>query len=334
MTNLAALTREKSPKSAQTTSENTQKDQRVYFSLYNLLKSKQALLVLATLLSGFILTSCSNDDDDDAMPQANLTLNINGLEDLGANYVYEGWILANGSPVTTGRFTVDAAGKLSQTSFAIASETLNAASAFILTIEPATGDDPAPSDVHILAGDFSGSSGSLTVSDPRALGNDFSTASGKYILATPTNDDPDDEYSGVWFLDNSSGSPLAGLSLPQLPAGWVYEGWAVIDGTPVSTGTFTRAQGSDDFSGFSGLNAGPPFPGEDFLTNAPAGLSFPTDIRGGAVVISIEPSPDNSPSPFLLKPLIHHLSADATVHSVFEMDKNSGTLPTGTFSRN
>ena len=29
------------------------------------------------------------------------------------------------------------------------------------------------------------------------------------------------------------------------------------------------------------------FPGEDFLINAPMGLSFPTDIMGGVAVISI-----------------------------------------------
>lgn len=332
MKTIAAPSGEKNPKIDQITPENDQKDQRFFSSLFDVMKNKHSLRILAVLLSIFVLTSCSNDDED-VMPQSNLTLNINGLEDLGSEYVYEGWILANGNPVTTGRFTADAAGKLSQTSFPVAAATLDLATAFILTIEPATGDDPAPSEVHILAGDFSGQSGTLTVSDPRALGSDFSTAAGKYILATPTNNHTDDEFSGVWFLDNSTGSALAGLSLPQLPAGWIYEGWVVVDGTPLSTGTFSQAQGSDSFSGFSGPNAGPAFPGEDFLTNAPAGLSFPTDIRGGAVVISIEPTPDNSSAPFLLKPLIHHPSADALVHTVLEMGKNLGTLPTGSFSR-
>jgi hypothetical protein len=295
------------------------------------MKFKKTFLVLTTMISSLVLVSCN--DSDVILPESNLSLSINGLEDLGADFVYEGWIMVNGSPLTSGRFTVNSAGELSQSNFPIPTETLIAATAFILTIEPAVGDDPAPSDVHILAGDFAGSSGTMKVEDPRAIGNNFSTAAGKYILATPTNNDMNDEYSGVWFLDNSSGSPTAGLTLPSLPNGWIYEGWVVINGVPVSTGTFSSVTGSDNFSGFSGPNPGPQYPGEDFLMNAPAGLSFPTDIRGGAVVISIEPVPDNSPDPFLLKPLVHNPTPDAAIHTVLTMNQNLNSIPTGTFKR-
>lgn len=74
----------------------------------------------------------------------------------------------------------------------------------------------------------------------------------------------------------AASGPTAGLTLATLPAGWKYEGWAVINGTPVSTGTFTSASAADDSAPFSGATAGPPFPGEDFLQNAPSGLTFPT----------------------------------------------------------
>ena len=30
----------------------------------------------------------------------------------------------------------------------------------------------------------------------------------------------DDEVSGIWFLSLASGSPMQGLNLPTLPAGW------------------------------------------------------------------------------------------------------------------
>ena len=87
---------------------------------------------------------------------------------------------------------------------------------------------------------------------------------------------------GVWFLDNSSGAPAVGLTLPTLPDGWIYEGWAVIDGVPVSTGTFSTVDAADNSATFSGSKAGPPFPGEDFLINAPGmWLTFPTDLKGG-----------------------------------------------------
>lgn len=297
----------------------------------NWIESKKTFLILTTMVFGLIMYGCKNSDD--MMPESNLSLSINGLEDLGPDFVYEGWIMVNGRPLTSGRFSVSSAGELSQTNFPIATEILNAATAFILTIEPAVGDDPAPSNVHILAGDFTGSSGSMKVEDPRAIGDSFSKAAGKYILATPTNDNMNDEYSGVWFLDNSSGSPTAGLTLPSLPDGWIYEGWVVINNIPVSTGTFSTVTGSDNFSGFSGPNPAPPFPGEDFLMNAPVGLNFPTDIRSGTVVISVEPVPDNSPAPFLLKPLAHSPMANAAIHTVLTMNQNLNSLPSGTFKR-
>ena len=150
-------------------------------------------------------------------------------------------------------------------------------------------------------------------------------------MATPTSSVDTDEASGIWFLNNSTGSPQVGLDLPTLQAGWAYEGWAVIEGTPVSTGTFTSPSGADDAAPFSGDGAGPPYPGEDFVRNAPAGLTFPTDLRGGTAVISIEPVPDNSPNPFLLKPLVGPISETADVHSVQQMGQNLN-FPTGTVS--
>ena len=45
------------------------------------------------------------------------------------------------------------------------SEADRGASAYVLTIEPAVGDDPAPTDTHVVAGDFSSDSASaITVS--------------------------------------------------------------------------------------------------------------------------------------------------------------------------
>jgi hypothetical protein len=292
---------------------------------------KKIIVCLITLVS---LVSCSNDGND----QKNLNLSIKGLENLGTNYVYEGWLMVNGSPVSSGRFSVNNAGELSQTIFPIPSATLNSATAFILTIEPATNDAPTPSDVHVIAGDFSGNSGTVSVAHVAALGNNFETASGKYILATPTDGGAmTNEESGIWFLDNSGTSAIKGLNLPTLPTGWKYEGWVVINGTAVSTGTFTDPNAADSnaaTSTFKGTaNNGPAFPGEDLLRNAPTGLTFPTDLRGKTVAISIEPSPDNSTAPFLLKPLLNTIPANATVHTVLTMNPNLSSFPSGSFSR-
>ena len=273
----------------------------------------------------FLMSSCGDDS-------TSLSLSFQGLEDLGSDYVYEGWLIVDGAPVSSGRFSIDSNGNPTKSSFDLDQENVDQATTFVLTIEPATGDDPAPSDVHILAGDFSGSSAALTVGHSAALNDDFTGVAGSFILATPTDADMNNEDSGIWFLDNSSGSPVPGLTLPTLPAGWAYEGWAVVDGTPISTGTFSSATEADDAAPYSGDMAGPPFPGEDFLQNAPDGLSFPLSLLGGAGVISIEPVPDNSTAPFTLKPLVGNISADAAVHSVQNMNANL-SFPTGSVNR-
>ena len=198
---------------------------------------KKILLLLLAL--SFFLVSCNEDDSPSEPTTSSLNLSIAGLEDLGSSAMYEGWIMVDGSPKTTGTFSVDGTGKLSKSSFEIDSDDLSSATAFILTIEPNPDPNPNPSDVHIIAGDFNGTSASLSVGHGAALGDDFSSISGKYILATPTNGADTDEKSGIWFLDLSSGSPAVGLDLPTLPAGWKYEGWTVINGVPVTSGTFT-----------------------------------------------------------------------------------------------
>ena len=141
------------------------------------------------------------------------------MEDLGSDFTYEGWIIVDGSPVTTGTFDVAADGTLSRTSFEVEAADLEAASTFVLTIEPQPDNDPAPSAVHILAGDFSGTNANLTVGHSAAIATDFTASTGDYILATPTDGMDNNEASGVWWLDNSGAAPVAGLDLPTLPEG-------------------------------------------------------------------------------------------------------------------
>lgn len=288
--------------------------------------------LLAFIALGFIAISC--DSDDDAPTTAGLTLNLSGLDELGSNFVYEGWIIVNGSPVSTGIFSSVTFPQY----FTVDIDDLAAATKFVLSIEPAVDTDPTPAATKILAGDFSGNSASIST----AIVGDFLDASGKYILATPTNGMSTNENSGIWFLDlpGSMPPPLKGLTLPTLPDGWIYEGWAVINGTPVTTGTFTNVNATDNFDGFSGPDAlGMPngadgfFPGEDFLINAPAGLTFPTDLSGGKAVISIEPVPDNSAMPFTLKPLVADIPNPATDHVTYDMMANLGSFPSGTVTR-
>lgn len=288
-------------------------------------------MILASLAIGIFATSCSSDDDNNSSTNSELTLNLDGLEALGDDFVYEGWIIVDGLPVSTGTFSsVD----FPQT-FSVNSDQLDMATTFVLSIEPAIDLDPAPAATKILAGDFSGT---LATVNSSGIVGDFSASTGTYILATPTDNDDTNEESGVWFLDNSSGNTGAGLSLPTLPDGWKYEGWAVLNGVPISTGTFLDPSLADEnaatsiFKGDAGN--GPGYPGEDYLQNAPTGMSFPTDLRGATIVISVEPSPDNSPLPFTLKPLAHVVPGDAMVHTAISMGVGPISNITGSVSKN
>ena len=295
--------------------------------------------IFGLLAVGLLVVSCSSDDDNNTSNTANLTLNLDGLEALGSDFVYEGWIIVNGQPVSTGTFSSIT---FPQT-FSVDASELDSATKFVLSIEPAMDSDPAPAATKLLAGDFSGSVANVnsnnTVVDSGSTLTSLSDSTGKYILATPTDMDDTNEASGVWFLDNTNAPPaVAGLNLPTLAAGWKYEGWVVFDGTPISTGTFINANNADDnaatsvFKGDAGN--GPGYPGEDYLQNAPSGLTFPTDLKGRTVVISVEPSPDNSAAPFTLKPLAHMVPANAMNHTVINMGDGPVETIMGTVTRN
>lgn len=293
--------------------------------------------VLVASLTCLTVVACSDDDSDNTpastpATSANLNLNLNGLEKLGDDFEYEGWIIVDGSPVSTGTFDVNDNGELTQSSFTVDQAKLDSATRFVLSIEPSPDSDPAPAPTKLLVGDFSGNSANVGTGTVSMVG--FANVSGDYILATPTDGaNNTDEFSGIWFLNNSTGSAVAGLSLPALEAGWKYEGWAVVNGMPISTGTFTSVSGMDNAAPYSGMG-GPAYPGEDFLFNAPTGWMFPLDLRGGNAVISIEPDPDNSDKPFALKPLAGMIPSNLADHTVASMNDNvSASFPSGTVTR-
>tara|TARA_R110002033_G_scaffold47786_5_gene93263 strand:+ start:45578 stop:46489 length:912 start_codon:yes stop_codon:yes gene_type:complete len=278
-----------------------------------------------------LVTSCSDNDENSVDDSTkDLTLSLTGLDNLGGDYLYEGWIIVDGTPVSTGTFSVNDNHELSQTSFTMDSAVLDSATNFVLSIEPNPDPSIAPAATKIFIGEFSGANAILTTA---TVASSFNAISGEFIIAAPTGTGVEEEkYSGIWFLNNATGSAVAGLELPTLEAGWKYEGWVVIEGVPVTTGTFTSIDGADDAGTFSGANPGPAFPGEDFLLNAPSGLTFPTDVRGKIAVISIEPYPDNSEAPFTLKPLAGDIDADAM--GVQQIGSNvAASFPQGKVSR-
>ena len=301
---------------------------------------KKVLNLAIAFTIAILVVACSSNEDS-ASATGTLTVDLTGLEDLGSDYVYEGWLIVGGKPVSTGTFT----SVTFPQNFTTSNFDLQNATKFVLSIEPAgeTGADALePAKTKILAGDFTGNSAIVnsdnivvdSSGDIKTLGASW----GKYILATPTDADDTNEASGIWFLDNSN-APLAvaGLGLPTLADGWKYEGWVVLGGTPVSTGTFTTPSGADDnatTSPYKGATGnGPGFPGEDYVMGSAAGVDFPTDLKGATIVISVEPSPDNSPAPFTLKPLAHMVPANAKNHTVINMGSGPKAILSGTVSR-
>lgn len=298
------------------------------------------LISMLAFAAMFTLTGCKDDDDDPQNPpppppgQNDLSLNVMGLPQLGSDYVYEGWMIVNDFPISTGTFTINDDGNPSPSGFNVDEDELAAASRFMITIEPASGDDGQPSNTRVLAGDFDGNSAGLSTDDDNALDDDFDDAAGTYILATPTTSDDTDELSGVWFMSTFLGLQSQSLELPGLPEGWKYEGWVVIDEQPVSTGKFVLLNASDEQNLYSGTEPAPQFPGEDFVTNAPEGLTFPVNLAGSHLFISIEPQPDNDMSaPFSMRPLTATIPIDPDSDESYSFDNNDSSMPSGVVTR-
>lgn len=267
---------------------------------------------------------------------AELTLSFENLMPLdeSTDGIYEGWAIINGMPVSTGVFNVDGAGQPvmpgggGPITFMV--DNIGMASAIKISIEPVGDMDPAPSGLIVLSGEVHAEGTMLSAAVP---GLDMLMSSaGSYILATPSDNevaDPNDDM-GIWFL--SVPGPMEGLTnLPDLGPHWVYEGWVVdVSGgspMPYSTGTFTGGAGFD--SDEAGCNAGgPPFPGQDFVMFH-CGPELDLDSGDFAAVISIEPVPDNSPAPFLFKPLAGMIPVDGLMGGNMMGNQVADTFPTG-----
>jgi len=260
---------------------------------------KHLRLLGLILVLVFTMVACEDEDMDTT---GTISLNISGLEPLGTGFNYEGWIVSDGIPISTGTFSVAQNGTPSPSTFDVELADLENATMFVVSIEPSPDTDPAPATTKILAGTFSNQTASLT----SGIVGDFANAGGSFFLRSPTDEDMgnnNNDENGVWY-GIPGAPPTPDFNLPSLPEGWVYEGWVVGESGPLTTGKFTEFNTADDGDPFSGTQPGPPIPGEDFFNNAPGGETFPLDVRGRTIVISVEPVPDDSPAPFVMKPLL------------------------------
>ena len=77
------------------------------------------LLLPLILITGILFISCNDDDPVDLT--RDLSLSISNLAESGSADQYEGWIIVDGAPVSTGTFTVNASGDYHKAHFQLIS---------------------------------------------------------------------------------------------------------------------------------------------------------------------------------------------------------------------
>ena len=314
---------------------------------------KNLLFISLALL--FLYFGCKETNVLDPQDQiTRLVADFNGLQTLGDSAWYEIWLVWQDGSVeniqTAGVFSVDEQGVLSKTSFDISAGYVQSGLKVFLTIEEddvpgmrfnfsAIGDSTVidtifePSIYKIMAANIAGNVGHLTVGHKDLNDFDYLLGSGKYMLDTPTDINGTHPESGIWFVSTDSAEQIvAGLDLPSCFGQWRYEGLVNLEGKMLSTGKFInpiKPDGSKQYSDTTGTAY--PFPGEDFLINAPEAVTFPTNLKGKNVLIQLHPPyPKRSQEPFTAIPLSVLIPSNAEIGTVLDFQNTADTFPSGT----
>ncbi len=290
---------------------------------------------------------------DAAIPAAlsDVTIEPTGLAPIGGGH-FEMWHRTrNGQNLSIGKFRLDAGGNVVDlagapiTSFTAAGDLLLSLRIFV-TVEIEGDTDAMPSRSVILSGAVADSF--ATLKPDSAVTNtfyDLSVYGGAYFLNTFTTADTTDYDSGLWFYKESNSDDVGDsttLLLPVLRDGWVFEGWVgrISTGEAYSTGRFLSTFDSDhDFAGATagpdgidinqdGRGDGPLFPGQEFV-QVSGGVPGLLDLDGGdfRVFVTIEPSPDNDPGPFILPVMEDALVESLAVFDTQPLSQSSTTPP-------
>lgn len=298
---------------------------------------KKILLLLVPLLVA--LGGCELTEVEDGTNVSELQISVSGLRQLPDTLIYATWLTrfdlnkqenvsALIDPVTVGSdgsFTLSTS-KVSfeqiQASIGVG-VTIEKKSRFVFTSE-AEEDSlrkiMKPAGRSILQGKFGSNTLDLTVNN---VITDFSEVSGMFTLLTPTDGNTDqNETSGIWFADSVDrvNGPLQGINLQDAKTGWSYFAWVETGSAMLKMGGFTSASAADDSSYFSSTVAsGLPFPGEDFLLNAPAGVTFPLNLAGAKVIITAQPDYLSEPTDYI-RILEADIPSNAAGRSTVQMD--------------
>jgi len=293
---------------------------------------KRSILIILLLL--LVLPACGQTPSEfRPLPAAlgdlrGVALGFEGLAPL-AEGLYSAFLnLDNGDVVRLGGFNVNGNGRPVDGQGNVidrftADQNLFSSVSLVVSIEPLGIIGSTPGLAPILQGPFIDGIASLSVPAPLFL-ND---ASGSYRVFTPTDGPDTNEGSGVWAV-SGGGEPT--LTLPPLNNLFIYEHFMVIGGMPITMGRFVVADSADFLNPWSGPLPAPAVPGEDFLANAPAGFTFPANLSGAQLVVTLEPLLNDSVIPSQLVVLQGTLPTPSAGGEVVQLTNETGNFPTGT----
>lgn len=291
---------------------------------------KKLLLCCSIII--FTLYGCKDDDlstSNSPDEGSQVTINIENLPSISETAKYQAWFYGENAAVgKIGVLTPDANGKVDAV-FDVKLSEMKRAKYILVTVEPNLHDSLIlrPGPLRLIAGTIGVNSAALTAQHDLAKKLNFTEAAGKYTLYTPTSAATNDEKSGVWFVELLNNTASAGLNLPPVPAGCAYQGWVITNGQTISTGKFTVLDDSDLDDTYSDELAAPKFPGEDFIKEPPAGFTFPLDLSGASLFITLESSADVSDLPAGVKVLQATIPADAAASTTYQMQPVNNTIP-------
>lgn len=278
------------------------------------------LIILSIIIVSFF--SCDENNVLESTGAADLT--VTGLPTLPDNYTYQTWLLVGGSYVSVGTFNMIDSVKTTESSFSdINNLDLNNAIGVAITIE-FTGSESkfSPSDLIVLAGNFSEDTATLLTTDTRTIYT--SDLKADYIIDAPTaltSEESKTGENGIWFstsFDQTEETP--GLILPynqidenKTASDLLYQAWVYVPSTKegeedisLSMGTFTVANSPDNSNNYKGTNSDftPVLPGNDFIKISGKNVLTPIEMIKKRVIITAKPNEettaDSEPFPFIL----------------------------------
>ncbi len=259
-----------------------------------------------------------------------VALGFEGLLPLGEGEgIYSAFLnLDNGDIVGLGGFNVNDSGRPIDGAGNVidrfpADQNLFSTVSLVVSVEPQgiIGNTPGPA--AILQGPFIDGIASLSVPSPLFIED----ASGSYRVFTPTDGPDTNEGSGAWAISVGGAGTL---TLPPLNNIYLYEHFMVIDGMPITMGRFAADDVADFANPWSGPLEAPAFPGEDLLATLLPGFTFPADLSGAQLLVTLEPIFSDTVDPSQLVVLQGTLPAGVAGGEIIELTNRSENFPTGT----